>query len=436
MTTNIKRLQEREKATGAPVRVGLVGAGQMGRGFIAQIARIPGLHMSAVADIALDRAVDALRHAGIDAPLAEGDLAAAILAGQSVVVNDGIALTELPVDIIVEVSGVPDVAASVAYAALLKGKDVALMTVEADVTVGLLLAETARATGAIYTVCRGDEPAECLKLIEYALDLGLEVVTAGKGKNNPLRPTDTPDDLVEEAKAKHMNPKMLCSFVDGTKTMIEMAALCNATGLKVSQPGFVGPASSVATLAADMIPVADGGALPAAGVVDYCTGDVAPGVFVIAKSTHDVVTEELDYLRLGTGPFYSLYRPYHLASVEAPLSIFEAVLDREASFAPISWTAEVTAVAKRDLKAGEKIDGIGGSMVHGFTMSAEDAAAEHALPIGLTGGTVLTRDVAAGSRVSFDDVQLDPVRPIVALRRLQAAMLRSGALPQRGLESL
>ena len=427
-----QRLLARERATGRPVRVGVVGAGQMGSGLVAQINRVPGLFMSAVADIDVTRAERALAGAGCDAVTSTDDLtdaAVAIKAGGSVAISSGLALTKLPLDVIVEVSGVPDVAAEVAYASLLAGKDTLLMTVEADVTVGLLLAGMANAGGAIYSICRGDEPVECLKLIEYAEDIGLEVVVAGKGKNNPNRPTDTPTIVRDEALAKGMNPKMLSSFTDGTKTQVEMCALSNATGYAVDVPGMHGVPCSIDELATKLVPLADGGIVANDGpVVEYVTGNVAPGVFVIVKSGNDVVTHELDYLKLGAGPYYSLFRPYHLASIEANLSIGEAVVDRRPSFQPTTWTSEVVAVVKRDLSAGLKLEGIGGHHVHGITVPASDARSDDLIPIGLVGGCTLKRDVAAGQRLSYADVELDETRPIVAMRRLQDAMLANGTL--------
>lgn len=427
-----QRLLARERATGRPVRVGVVGAGQMGSGLVAQINRVPGLFMSAVADIDVTRAERALAGAGCDRVTSTDDLTDASVAienGESVAIGSGLALTKLPVDVIVEVSGVPDVAAEVAYASLLAGKDTLLMTVEADVTVGLLLAGMANAGGAIYSICRGDEPVECLKLIEYAQDIGLEVVVAGKGKNNPNRPTDTPTDVRDEALAKGMNPKMLSSFTDGTKTQVEMCALSNATGYPVDVPGMHGIPCSIDELAAKLVPAADGGIIAADGpVVEYVTGNVAPGVFVIVKSGNDVVTHELDYLRLGAGPYYSLFRPYHLASIEANLSIGEAIVDRRPSFQPTTWTSEVVAVAKSALSAGLTLEGIGGHHVHGIAVPASDARAANLLPIGLAGGCILKRDVAAGQTLTYADIELDETRPIVAMRRLQDAMLANGTL--------
>jgi predicted homoserine dehydrogenase-like protein len=434
-----KKLLARQRELGRPVRIGLVGAGQMGSGFIAQIARQKGVDITAVADIAIDRAVTALANAGITDVDQSADLetlAATIEAGGHVVVNDALTLPRLPIDMVIECSGVPEIATKVALASLLGGKDVALMTVEADVTVGLLLARIAAQTGNIYTVCRGDEPVECLKLVEYVEDIGLDVVLAGKGKNNPLNQTATPSSLEEEAKAKGMNPRMLCSFVDGTKTMIEMAALANAADLELTKRSMHGPAATVPTLQDIFKPIADGGILERSGVVDYATGPVAPGVFVVAKATDPVVHEELSYLKLGDGPYFAFYRPYHLASVEAVLSIGEVMIDRQPSLAPIVWNADVSAMAKRDLKVGEKIDGIGGEHVYGDAVPAAEAKAGRELPIGLASAGTLIRDVAQGTAITYDDVQLDETKTIVILRKLQDALLADGQLQIPALSAL
>lgn len=426
------RLLARQAATGRPVRVGVVGAGQMGSGLIAQIERAQGMQVAVVADISAERGQAALERAGRGGALIASDLAEAtrlMCDGKPVVVSDGLLVAKLPVDIVVEVSGVPEVAAQVAFAALMAKKDVALMTVEADVTVGLLLASVANATGSVYTICRGDEPVEALKLVEYTRDLGLTVVAAGKGKNNPNRPSDTQDDVMAEALAKNMNPRMLCEFTDGTKTQIEMCALSNATGFPVDVAGMHGVASDVAELASRLIPHRDGGILTSTPVVEYTYGgDVAPGVFVVVKSESPVITHELDYLKLGTGPYYALFRPYHLASIEALLSISEAVLDRRADFQTVTWRSEVVAKVKSDVAAGTVLEGMGGRHVHGWTIDADDARELNAIPIGLIGGCRARRDLKAGDIVGYADVEVDETRPLVAMRRMQDALLASGVI--------
>ncbi|MEZ5089638.1 MAG: oxidoreductase [Micropruina sp.] len=333
MASYTERLIQRERELGRPVRVGVVGAGQMGRGLIATIERSRGMAVAVIADIEVERGVAAYAKAGrTEAATVASDLAEAaelIEAGRPVVIDNGLVMPTLPVDFVLEVSGVPEIAAQIALASLLNHKDVGLMTVEADVTVGLLLARVANAGQQVYTICRGDEPVECLKLVEYAEDLGLTVVATGKGKNNPNRPTDVIEDVLEEALSKGMNPRILCEFTDGTKTQLEMASLSNATGIPVDVEGMHGASCSVAELASKLIPATDGGVLTTIPAVEYTVeGDVAPGIFVVVRSENEVMTEELDFLKLGSGPYYAIFRPHHLASIEAHLSISEAVLER------------------------------------------------------------------------------------------------------------
>jgi predicted homoserine dehydrogenase-like protein len=418
------RLKAREAELGRPVRVALVGAGQMGTGFAAQLLRMPGVALSAVLDIDLGRARQALEQTGstVSAAATLDEQVRAVEAGESVAFGSLDALEALPVDVVVEATGVPDVGARVALKSLLAGKHVATLNVESDVTVGRLLASIAASSGQVYSICRGDEPVETKILVDYARDLSFEVVCAGKGKNNPLDITATPESLAERAADKGMNPKMLCSFVDGSKAMIEMASLANTTGLKVSTRGMHGPASSVATLAQTFALKEDGGILDRPGVVDYCTGDVAPGVFVIVRTDDPYINHEMTYLQMGDGPYYALYRPYHLASIEAPLTVCEMVLDGTASLVTEHWTAEVGAAAKRDLKAGERVDGVGGSMVRGNIDDADDFKAGGFAPLGVLAGATLVRDVRAGEMLTYDDVRLDDSSTIVALRRLQDSL--------------
>ncbi|HET8616664.1 MAG TPA: SAF domain-containing protein [Actinomycetales bacterium] len=425
----VDRLRDRERTVGRPVRVGLVGAGQMGRGFAAQLGRTPGVTVSAVADVQLDRAREALEGIGFKAVDAGSpdERTRAVDDGRSVAVDDAAELLELPLDVVVEATGVPDIGARIMVSALLAGKDVATLNVECDVTVGTLLHRLSASTGNVYSVCRGDEPVEAKILVDFARDLGFEVVAAGKGKNNPLDPQATPSGLAAEAERRQMNPKMLCSFVDGSKAMIEMAALANTTGLSVSKRGMHGPASTVPTLHQTFALREDGGVLDRPGVVDYCTGPVAPGVFVVVRTDDPYVNHELTYLKLGDGPYFSLYRPYHLASIEAPLTVFQMVLDRTPSMVAETWHAEVAAWSKRDLKAGEVVEGIGGSMVAGVIDDSSTFASDNLVPLGVVAGARLTKDVPAGSLLTYDDVELDETSTIVSLRRLQDTLLTGTA---------
>ncbi len=415
------RLQQRLDETGRPLRVGLVGAGQMGTGLAAQLLRMPGITLSAVLDVQKERAEDALGQAGITPdPADDVDKAAqAIERGGSVALTAIDDLGGLPLDIVVEATGVPDVGARIAVEGLAAGINVATLTVESDVTVGGYMAQLAEESTALYSVCRGDEPVETKILVDYARDLNFEVICAGKGKNNPLDPYATPESLTERAAGKQMNPKMLTSFVDGSKAMIEMASLANTTGLGVSKRGMHGPASTVPTLHQTFALKEDGGILERAGVVDYCTGPVAPGVFVVVRTEDPYVHHEMTYLQMGDGPYFALYRPYHLASLEAPLTVYEMVLDHRPSLTSEHWTAEVGAQAKRPLTAGEKVDGIGGSMVRGLIDPSEDFARDGLVPLGVLSGAVLKRDVPTDHTLTYDDVELNEGSVIVRMRRIQ-----------------
>lgn len=430
-----RRLAEREAEFGRPIRIGLVGAGQMGRGYVAQTRRMTGMEVVAIADIDVDRARGAFASVGIDKVVdggATSDLSQAVHDGRYVVTSDAEQLLRLPVDIVVEATGVPDIGARVAMEALFAGKHVGLLNVETDVTVGWLLSSIARSAGLIYTVCRGDEPVEAKRLVDYARDLSFEIVCAGKGKNNPLDVHATPDQVRAEALGKHMNPKMLTSFVDGSKAMIEMVALANATGLEVSRRGMNGPATTIEGLAKTFSLQADGGILDRSGVVDYATGPVAPGVFAVARTDEPTVLEELEYLKFGRGPYYAFYRPYHLASIEAPLSVAAAVLDHQVDLAPTGWTADVVATAKRPLRPGEDLDNIGGTTVYGLAENASVVQRERLLPLGLVAGARVVRNVAIDTPLSYDDVELDTDSVIVSMRAMQERLGLDGepaALP-------
>lgn len=419
------KLAARRDALGRPIRVALVGAGQMGRGFVEQTRQIDGMEVVAVADVKAELAEKAMRALPGDVLVSDDPdaLRTAVEEGRRIATPDAGLLPGLPVDMVIEASGIPAVGAATAVGCLLAGKDVGLVTVETDITVGLLLSRLAQRAGSVYTVCRGDEPVEAKRLVDYAQDLGFTVVCAGKGKNNVFDRSGTPEALTEEAVRRGMNPKMLTSFVDGSKTMIEMAALSNATGLRPSRRGMHGPTTSVAELHEVFATVADGGVLEEEGVVDFALGDVAPGVFCTVRTDNDQVREGMDYLKMGSGPVYSLYRPYHLANLEAPLTVAATVLDRTPDLAPISWTSEVVATAKRPLAAGEPLDGIGGNTVYGVIDDAVAAADYRGLPLGLTGIARVIRAVPEGAALTYDDVELDDQSLIYTLRKLQDALL-------------
>jgi predicted homoserine dehydrogenase-like protein len=378
----------REKELGRPVRVGLAGAGQMGSGLAAQIGKIPGMSLVACADIDIRRAENALRLAGVEYVKHNKEASKSIESGHGGVVDNASALAE---------------------------QHILMLNVETDVTIGMYLANKANKNNVVYSVANGDEPVACKELYDFSVDLGFEIVCVGKGKNNPLDQTANPDTCLEKATKKNMNPKMLASFEDGSKTMIEMTALANAINLPPDQIGMNGPVSSVEELNKILIPQADGGVLSESGRVDYAFGP-APGVFSIVKSDNPTVIEEMEYLSMGEGPYYTLYRPYHLASIEAPRSIGMAIINNEPGLQPKSWIAEVIGHAKKDLKKGEKIDGIGGFATYGVTYPV--ANAENLIPLGLLEGATVIKELKKGEPITKDSVEL-PENLINSLRKLQ-----------------
>lgn len=415
------KLQELAKKNGRPFRIALVGAGQMGRGFAAQAHRL-GLEVAAVADIAPDRINQAFHDLGHAQPIISSDPAELnhlIKAGQPAGTTNADIVPQLDVDVVVEATGVAAIGADIIYKSLSASKHVATLNVEADVTVGPILHKTAKEHGVLYSVCNGDEPTEAKELVDFARDLSFEIIMAGKGKNNPFEPHSNPDTVAERAAKKHMNPKMLASFTDGSKTMIEMAALANATGLKLTKRGMIGPAATRTTLQDVFKPKSEGGVLDEVGVVDYCTGDVAPGVFVVIKTEAPYVAEEMSYLSMGPGPYFALYRPYHLASVEAPMTVAKMLVDGYESLATDSRMTEVIASTKKVHKQGEKFDGIGGYSARGVADIVEDAKRDNLVPIGLLQNAVAKRDLPIDHLVTYDDVELDTNATIYKLRQMQ-----------------
>jgi predicted homoserine dehydrogenase-like protein len=396
-----KRLQDHAVTLGRDVRVALVGAGQMGRGFGYQIFRMPGLSLALVVDVDPDRIRSLFNDIGIKDVVISTDfkvLSDAMSAGKATGTTTTEFISELPYDIVVEATGIPDVGAQVTYSCLQAKKDVAVLNVEMDVTIGPLLHNMATSGGAVYTVCHGDEPIEAKVLVDFARDLQFEIVAAGKGKNNLFEPLSTPDTVRERAISRGMNPKMLCSFTDGSKTMTEMVALANATGLELSKRGMYGPNATIKTLTDVFALQSDGGVLDRPGVVDYCMGDVAPGVFVIVRSDAPYINHEMTYLAMGPGPYFALYRP--------------------SLFAP-SLMAEVCTMAKKDLFPGDTIDGIGGYTVRGYADIAKDAKRDNLVPIGLIEGAIVQKPIKVGELISYDQVEVDESSLIVQLRRKQ-----------------
>jgi predicted homoserine dehydrogenase-like protein len=410
-----------------PITIGLAGAGQMGTDIVVQVAGMPGLRIGAICETRAGQGAAAAALAGYDASRiitanTGAHIDAAIERGGIAVTEDISAITAAGrIDVVIDATGNPNSGATFALDAIANGKHIVMLNVEADITIGRTLKAAADKAGVIYTGAAGDEPAATLEILGFAQSLGLEIIAAGKGKNNPLKFDAIPAEYVDEARQRNMNPRMLVEFVDGTKTMVEMVAVANATGLTPDKPGMHGPAATLDTLASVLCPREDGGVLSRRGVVDYSIGKgVAPGVFVIVGTRHPRILERLIDLKVGPGPYFTLHRPYHLTSLEVPLTAARAVLHRRADMVPLDRpVAEAVALAKRDLAPGETLGRIGELDYRGWAMTYSDARDMGALPIGLAEKAKVTRAVKKGEVLTYAACTPDAGMRITQLRRQQ-----------------
>ena len=428
--TGIARDLAARAQTGRPIRVGVIGSGEMGTDLVTQMSLMAGIEMAAIATRRPHTALDAMtiaygddsRGKVADTPAAA---MAAIEAGRIAITSAETLVTTPGIDVVIDATGKPGVAADYDLTAMEHGKHVVMMNVEADVTIGPYLKAQADRLGVVYSVGAGDEPSSCMELIEFVSALGLPIVAAGKGKNNPLKHDAVPDDYREEAARRNMNPRMLVEFVDGSKTAVEMCAIANATGLLPDVPGMHGPSADRDAMARVLIPKADGGILNGSGVVDYTIGKgVAPGVFVIVKAEHPRIIERMDDLHIGHGPYYSFFRPYHLTSLEVPLTCARIMLYGKPDMVPLPRpVAEVCAVAKRDLRPGEPLDAIGETCYRSYTMTVTDSRVAAAIPVGLLEGGRVTAAVRKGELLTAANCTPDTTTRLYALRQAQDAML-------------
>lgn len=414
-------------ATGRPVRIGLVGAGQMGTDVVATAETMKGIEVSVTADIDAARARSAYAIAHSEAEVVEAstpaEADAAVADNKRVYTTDYRVVAQTrTVDVLLEATGVPEIGARAALAAVRAGKHLAMMNVETDITVGPLLRWYAEQKGVLYALAAGDEPAACKELYDFADALGFTVVAAGKGKNNPLDRHAKPTDPIwaQEAARRGLSPNMLIEFVDGSKTMIEMAAVSNATGLVSDVRGMHGPETHRDALSTVFRLREDGGILNRVGVVDFGVGQVAPGVFLIVRTDHPRLREAMVLRDMGQGPYYTLFRPYHLCSIEVPLTCAMLVIRGRSNMAPLDrLVSEVFAVAKQDLTAGDVLDSIGGTKFYGLIDRYDVAREARLLPIGLAKGARVMREVRMDAPITLDDVVLHGPSKLLALRRLQ-----------------
>lgn len=417
----------RRESEARPIRVASNGAGWMGAGFAAQLALTKGMRLVLLADEDPSRARDVLESTGV----ARSDIVEAttpsraedaLRAGRRVVTADHrLAAQVASVDIVTDVTPSPALGAETALSCIEARKPVVLVNIEADVTVGRQLKSLARSAGVLYTVSNGDEPGCLAELWDYALTLGFEPVAIGKGKNNAMDTSATPDTVAESARKDGKDPFQVASYVDGTKTMFEMTSVANATGCLPIRRGMVGPVADRKTVTSIFSLVGDGGICPAPGCVDFVQGpDMSGGVFLTARVHSPRIAEDLRYLKVGKGSYTTLFRPYHLWFIEAPISVAQAALFGETWLVPLDRpVVDVLTVAKKDLAAGERLDQFGGYTFHGSMDRAEVATALGALPVGLAPGAVMTRPARKGEVLTWGHVRLDESSTVVKLRRAQ-----------------
>jgi predicted homoserine dehydrogenase-like protein len=421
----LKKL-ERE---GKSIKVGMIGAGFMGRGIALQICRFtPGMELVAIANRTVSKATKAYAEADItDVDYVENvkALEESIQRKRPAVTDNPFILCEADgIDAIIEVTGAMEYSAHVIMKAIAFGKHVILMNAEIDGTVGSILKHHADKAGVIYTVADGDQPGVTMNLYRFVKGLGVKPVLCGniKGLHDPYRNPTTQEGF---AKQWGQNPSMVTSFADGSKISFEQAVVANMVGMKVGKRGMYGPTVERGTPFQETIKLfPDEDLLKGPGIVDYVVGaEPAPGVFVIGTHDHPIQKHYLNLYKLGAGPFYSFYTPYHLCHFETPSTVARAVLFKDAALAPAGKPmVEVIAAAKIDLKAGEILDGIGHYMTYGLCENSDTCRKENLLPIGLAEGCTLSRDISKDSVLTFDDVELPKGRLIDELWREQFKM--------------
>lgn len=419
MKENLQRLEDNK----TPIQVAVVGIGKMGRSLVDRLLKINGMRPSLIVNRHVEKAYNALLYLGIpeekiSTVLSVEEFETAIKIGNFAVSDNFEIATNSPsIKAIVEATGNPQYGAKVAHAAITHKKHIIMLNVECDSVVGPSLHKLAKENGVIYTGAAGDEPAAIIELVEFAYGLGFEVVAVGKGKNNPKDIHATNETVSDLAKLKQICNKSLTAFVDTTNTMIELNAVGNAIGFKPDIFGLHGITANIDNVGQKFSLKSEGGLLNSYGVLDYVHG-IAPGVFVIVRDDSKETIDTLKYVGMGPGPNYVLYRPFHMCSIETPNSIYKAVVENRATIAPLSGQiCDTVTHAKRDLKKGEILGGIGSNDSYGSLTTHEDAMERNLLPIALiTDKTKLLVDVKKDELITYDMVELDNTEIITQLR--------------------
>ncbi|KAJ4294239.1 hypothetical protein N0V90_007929 [Kalmusia sp. IMI 367209] len=440
MTSLSTKLAALEDA-GKPIQVGIIGAGKFGSMYISQAHRTKGIRLAAIADLSSDRALSSLQRTGF--PPSKYDTNLSLLEGlaqdKTVITTDSASLIATPgIDVILEVTGNPTAGVRHALLCCEHKKHIVMINVEADVLAGPLLTRKAQEAGIIYSMAYGDQPALIAELVDWARTAGFDVVCAGKGtKHLPQYHYSTPDTVwdyygftKEQLSTGDFNPQMFNSFLDGTKSALEMAAVANGCGLTPPSDGLAFPPCGTHDLPQVLKPRSEGGQLESKGTVEVVSclekdgravvGDLRWGVYVVIEAPGDYQRDCFAQYGIKTddsGRYAAQFKPYHLIGLELGISIASIMLRAEPTGQTRTWAGDVVATAKRNLKAGEKLDGEGGFMVYGRLMRAEDSLGIEGLPIGLAHGLILKRNVGKDEGLSWKDVEFSEKSQAVAVRR-------------------
>lgn len=449
---NLHSMLLQRQTEGRPVTVALIGAGKYGAMFLAQARTTPGMQVAGIADLRVERIRSQLRAAcWPEAQYAAASVEDALRGGGTFLTDDAAALIAAPgIEVVIEATGDPRTGIRLALAAIAAGKHIVMVNVEADVLAGPLLARRAQAAGVVYSLAWGDQPAIICEHVDWARACGFRVVSAGKGTRYlPRFHQSTPDTvfdnlggLVDVEERSTINPKIFNSFVDGSKSAIEMAAVCNATGLAAQEDGLRFPPASRFELADVLKPRAAGGSTDGPGVTECVSslardGEKVPhaishGTFVVVEATEDndysrAAFREYHMLPDRSGRYAALYRPVHFSGLELGISVAWAALNRQPTGVPTGFHADVVATAKRPLRRGEILDGEGGYCVWGKQVPAARSLREGMLPLGLAHDVTLTRDVAEGEVVRWQDVSAQADDLVISFRREMEAIFGAGS---------
>ena len=442
---NLSTLLKERAAAGRPIRIGQIGAGKFGTMFLSQVRLTPGMHLVGLADLMPARARE--RMIGVGWPREQTDAASmgdALKSGSTHVTDDAMTVIGHPeIEVVIEATGDPAAGIRLCQAATRHGKHIVMVNVEADALAGPLLARQAREAGVVYSLAWGDQPALICEHVDWARACGFNVVAAGKGtryhptyhRSTPESVWDILDQYLKIKDRSHINPKMFNSFIDGTKSGIEMTAVCNATGLMPQANGLGFPPASRFELAQVCKPRSEGGSLEKKGVTEVVSSldregrdvahHIAMGTYVVVESDSPYARQcfvEYNCLPDASGTYAALYRPTHMIGLELGLSVASAALRNEPTGAPVCFNSDVVATAKRPLKKGEMLDGEGGFLVWGKQTPADVSLAQGNLPLGLASDVKLTRDIAEGEALRWSDVAIDAAADAVKVRRQMEAM--------------